>query len=54
MLSGMMAYRRWWANGDRQSSCLEKGVIMGLIVTVIGEGDNVAETEVFCCVFWNV
>ena len=35
-------------NGDRWSSHVERGVIMGLIVAVIGAGDNVTEAEVFC------
>ena len=51
MLSRMVAYRRQWANGDRQSSHVEKGIIMGLIVAVIGAGDNVTEVGVFCCMF---
>ena len=50
----MVAYRRWWANGDRWSSHVEKGVIMDLIVMVIGVGDNMAEAKVFCSMFWNV
>ena len=50
----MVAYRRQWANGDRQSSHVEKGVVMGLIVVVIEAEDNVIKAEVFCCVFWNV
>ena len=50
----MVAYRRWQANGDRQSSHVEKGVVMELIVMVIGAGDNVTEAKVFCCMFWNV
>ena len=54
MLLRMMAYRRQWENGDRWSSCVEKGVIMGLIVMVIGAGDNVTKAGVFCCMFWNV
>ena len=41
-------------NGDRWSSCVEKGIIMDLIVVVIGAGGNVTETGVFCSVFWNV
>ena len=41
-------------NGDRWSSHAEKGVTMGLIVTVIGAGGNVAEVGVFCCMFWNI
>ena len=41
-------------NGDRQSSCVEKGIVMRLIVIVIGAGDNVTKAGVFCCMFWNV
>ena len=33
---------------------MEKGVVMDLIVIVIGVGDNMAETGVFCSVFQNV
>ena len=51
MLSKIVAYRRQWVNGDRQSSHVEKGVIMDLVIVVIGAGGNVAETEVFCCMF---
>ena len=40
-------------NGDRQSSHVEKGVIMDLVITVIGAGGNMVEAGVFCCVFWN-
>ena len=36
-------------NGDRRSSHMEKGVIMDLVIVVIGAGDNIAETGVFCC-----
>ena len=54
MLLRMVAYRRQWVNGDRQSSHVEKGVIISLIVAVIGAGDNVTEAGVFCCVFWNI
>ena len=50
MLSRMVAYRRQWVNGDRWSSHIEKGVIMGLIVVVIGAGDNATEAGVFCSV----
>ena len=50
----MVAYRRQWANGDRWSRHVEKGVVMDLIVVVIGAGDNVTEAEVFCCIFWNI
>ena len=50
----MVAYRRQWANGDRWSSCVEKGVIMDLIVVMIGAGDNATEAGVFCCMFWNI
>ena len=41
-------------NGDRRSSYVEKDIVMSLIVTVIGAGDNAAEAGVFCCMFWNV
>ena len=51
MLLRMVAYTRQQVNGDRQSSRVEKGVIMSLIVMVIGAGDNVTEAGVFCCVF---
>ena len=39
---------------DKWSSHMEKGVVMDLIVIVIGVGDNMAETGVFCSVFQNV
>ena len=51
MLSRMVAYRRQWANRDKQSSHVEKGVVMGLIVMVIGAGDNVTEAGVFYSIF---
>ena len=54
VLSRIVAYRRQWANGGRQSSCVEKDVVIGLIVMVIGAGDDVAEAGMFCCIFWNV
>ena len=54
MLSRRVAYRRQWANRDRQSSYVEKGVVMGSIVMVIGAGDNVTEAGVFCSIFWNI
>ena len=41
-------------NGDRRSSHMEKGVIMDLVIVVIGAGDNIAETGVFCCMLWNI
>ena len=41
-------------NGDRWSSHVKKGVIMGLVVPVIGAGDNVAEAKVFYSMFGNV
>ena len=40
--------------GDRQSSHVEKGVVMRLIVMVIGAGDNTTEAGVFCCMFGNI
>ena len=33
---------------------MEKGVIIGLLFTVIGAGDDVAEAGMFWCMFWNV
>ena len=54
MLLRMVAYRGQQANGNRWFSHVDKGVIMGLIVTVIEAGDNVTEAGVFCCVFWNI
>ena len=54
MLLRMVAYRRWWENRDRWSSCVEKGVVMDLIVIVIWAGDNATKAGVFCSVFWNV
>ena len=51
MLLRMVAYRRWWANGDKWSSCVKKGIVMSLIVVVIETGDNTTEAGVFCCVF---
>ena len=50
----MVAYKRRWANGDRWSSCVEKCIIMALIVAVIGAGDNATEAGVFCSMLWNV
>ena len=50
----MVAYRRRQVNEDRWSSHVEKGVVMGLIVAVIGVGDYAAEAGVFCYVFLNI
>ena len=54
MLPRMVTYGRWQANEDRQSSCVEKGVIMDLIVMIIGARDNITEVGVFCSMFQNV
>ena len=32
-------------NGDRRSSCVEKDVVMDLVIVVVGAGDNVAEQK---------
>ena len=41
-------------NEDRWSSHVEKGVVMGLVVLVIGTGGNAAEAGVFHGMFGNI
>ena len=41
-------------NGDRWSSCVEKDVIIDLVIIVIGAGDNMAEVGVFHYMLWNI
>ena len=41
-------------NGDRWSSCVEKGVIMNLVITMRGAGGNAVKAGVFHSMFGNI